>query len=74
MTTLKKAKEQGKLEDFIAEHEKDAPGDAKTHGGKLRQFLSLETIKPHINNDLAMAIDSPQKFVRPGRGGLPINA
>lgn len=46
-------------------------GDAKTHGGKLRQFLSLETIKPHINNDLAMAIDSPQKFVRPGRGGLP---
>jgi hypothetical protein len=27
MTTLKKAKEQGKLEDFIAEHEKDAPGD-----------------------------------------------
>lgn len=27
MTTLKKAREQGKLEDFIAEHEKDAPGD-----------------------------------------------
>lgn len=27
MTTLKEAKEQGKLEKFIMEHEKDAPGD-----------------------------------------------
>jgi hypothetical protein len=27
MTNLKKAREQGKLEEFIKEHEKDAPGD-----------------------------------------------
>lgn len=27
MTTLKKAREQGNLEEFIKEHEKDAPGD-----------------------------------------------
>lgn len=27
MTTLKKAIKEGKLEDFIREHENDAPGD-----------------------------------------------
>lgn len=27
MTTLKKARKDGKIEDFIKEHEKDAPGD-----------------------------------------------
>lgn len=27
MTNLKKARQKGKLEEFIREHEKDAPGD-----------------------------------------------
>jgi hypothetical protein len=30
-------------------------GEAKTHGSKLRQFLSLESIKPFVNKELAMA-------------------
>lgn len=29
MTTLREAREQGKLKEFIAEHKDDAPGDGK---------------------------------------------
>ena len=46
-------------------------GEAKTHGSKLREFLSFQTIKPFVNNDLAMAIENPVRFTRPGRGGVP---
>ncbi|MDP1968373.1 MAG: P63C domain-containing protein [Burkholderiaceae bacterium] len=46
-------------------------GEAKTHGGKLREFLSLSTIKPFVDNDLAMAVEHPVRFIRPGRGGVP---
>jgi hypothetical protein len=46
-------------------------GEAKTHGSKLRQFLSLESIKPFVNKELAMALDNPMRFMRPGRGGIP---
>lgn len=46
-------------------------GESKTHGGKLREFLSLNTIKPFVDNDLAMAVNSPVRFIRPGRGGVP---
>jgi len=31
MTTLKKAREENKLEEFIKEHERDAPGDKERH-------------------------------------------
>jgi hypothetical protein len=46
-------------------------GEAKTHGSKLREFLSFQSIKPFVNNDLAMAIENPDRFTRPGRGGVP---
>jgi hypothetical protein len=41
----------------------------QSHGSKLKKLLSSTNIKPHISNDLAMALDSPLRFVRPGRGG-----
>jgi len=46
-------------------------GEAKIHGSKLRGFLSLGAIKPFVNNELAMALDNPVRFMRPGRGGIP---
>jgi hypothetical protein len=46
-------------------------GEAKTHGSKLRHFLSLSAIKPFVNNELAMALDNPVRFIRPGKGGKP---
>lgn len=46
-------------------------GQAKAHGSRLRAFLELEAIKPFVNKDLAMAMASPVRFVRPGRGGKP---
>lgn len=46
-------------------------GEAKTHGSKLRSFLNYEAIKPFVNNELAMAIENPVRFTRPGRGGIP---
>lgn len=39
------------------------------HGTLLRGFLSKSNLKPFINNTLAMALSSPVRFVRPGRGG-----
>lgn len=46
-------------------------GEAKTHGSKLREFLSFTSIKPFVNNELAMAIENPVRFTRPGKGGVP---
>jgi hypothetical protein len=46
-------------------------GEARTHGAKLRRFLDLDAIKPFVNTDLAMALDNPVRFMRPGRGGIP---
>lgn len=46
-------------------------GEARTHGSKLRAFLDQESIKEYTNNDLAMAMQNPVRFVRPGRGGKP---
>ena len=46
-------------------------GQARTHGSKLRAFLDTDAIKPFVNNELAMALANPVRFVRPGRGGKP---
>ena len=46
-------------------------GEAKTHGSKLRAFLDQTDLKPYVNNELAMAMANPVRFVRPGRGGKP---
>jgi len=39
------------------------------HGALLKSFLSKNNIKPYINNNLAMALSNPIRFIRPGRGG-----
>ena len=41
----------------------------QSHGSRLRNLLGSANIKPHIANELAMALDAPLRFVRPGRGG-----
>jgi len=43
----------------------------QSHGTKLRGFLAKKEIKPYINKDLAMALEEPLRFIRPGRGGKP---
>lgn len=40
-----------------------------SHGSKLRQFAAYSNLKPFINNELAIALANPIKFIRPGRGG-----
>lgn len=42
----------------------------QSHGAKLKEFLDKNSLKPFINNDLAMALENPIKFTRPGRGGI----
>jgi hypothetical protein len=39
------------------------------HGALLRSFIAKSNLKPFINNELAMALAEPIRFVRPGRGG-----
>jgi hypothetical protein len=39
------------------------------HGAQLGRFLGHDNIKPYINKDLAMALEHPIRFTRPGRGG-----
>jgi len=41
----------------------------QSHGSKLKQFLDYSVLKPFISNELAMALNEPIKFIRPGRGG-----
>jgi hypothetical protein len=41
----------------------------QSHGSKLRQFLDYSVLKSFISDDLAMALNHPIKFIRPGRGG-----
>jgi hypothetical protein len=37
----------------------------------LRAFLDSKELKPFVSSDLAMALDNPVRFIRPGRGGKP---
>lgn len=39
------------------------------HGALLKGFLGKNNIKPFIDSNLAMALNTPMRFVRPGRGG-----
>ncbi|HUJ17228.1 MAG TPA: P63C domain-containing protein [Nitrospirota bacterium] len=39
------------------------------HGALLKRFLGSNNLKPYINNELAMALSNPIRFIRPGRGG-----
>lgn len=46
-----------------------ALGLGQRHGTLLRGFLSKDNIKSLIPASLAMALDNPIRFIRPGRGG-----
>lgn len=39
------------------------------HGTLLKSFLGRDNIQPFISKSLAMALSSPLRFIRPGRGG-----
>lgn len=43
----------------------------QSHGSKFKEFINKDAIKPLVDADLAMVLESPVKFTRPGRGGLP---
>lgn len=47
----------------------DALDLGQSHGSKLKQFMGRSVLKPFINNELAMALANPIRFIRPGRGG-----
>lgn len=46
-----------------------ALGLSQSHGSQWRQLLNQKAVKPYINKDLTMALNTPIRFVRPGRGG-----
>lgn len=46
-----------------------ALGLGQGHGTLLKAFLGKESLKPYINDNLAMVLSKPVKFIRPGRGG-----
>lgn len=46
-----------------------ALGLGQSHGTALRQLLNNPLIKPFISNELAMELETPISFIRPGRGG-----
>src|SRR5688500_6210790 len=47
-----------------------ALGLGQSHGGKLKDLLNQKALKPFISAELAMELENPIKFVRPGRGGV----
>jgi len=49
----------------------EAVGLGQSHGTLLKSFLNQKSLKPYINNELAMELKSPLRFIRPGRGGKP---
>ena len=48
----------------------EALGLGQSHGGLLKDFVNQKSLLPFINNKLAMELDSPIRFIRPGRGGV----
>lgn len=49
----------------------EAVGLGQSHGTLLKSFFNQKNLKPYINNELAMELKSPLRFIRPGRGGKP---
>ena len=41
----------------------------QSHGSKLKALLRRKSVKPYVSNELAMALERPVRFIRPGRGG-----
>ena len=48
----------------------EAMGLGQAHGSLLRDFTSQKTLIPFISNELAMELNCPLRFIRPGRGGV----
>ena len=46
MTNLRKAREQGKLAEFVAEHKQDAPGDQTAFDATLSSMAGKSKSKP----------------------------
>ena len=47
----------------------EALGLGQAHGALLKRFVGQSSLNPYINNELAMDLQSPVRFIRPGRGG-----
>ncbi|MEW8614450.1 MAG: P63C domain-containing protein [Candidatus Thiodiazotropha sp.] len=48
----------------------EAMGLGQSHGGILKEFTSQKALIGFISNKLAMELNSPIRFIRPGRGGV----
>lgn len=48
----------------------DALNLGQGHGTKLTNLLSNKSVKKYIDNELAMVLETPIRFIRPGRGGV----
>jgi len=48
----------------------EALGLGQAHGSLLKDFVGQKSIIPYINKELAMELDQPIRFIRPGRGGI----
>ena len=46
MTTLREARKKGKMEQFVKEHEQDAPGDLDKLDAALKRPASEKSSKP----------------------------
>lgn len=46
-----------------------ALGLGQGHGALLKNFLRHKALIPYINSKLAMELNTPLRFIRPGRGG-----
>ena len=49
MTNLRKARETGKLDEFVAEHEKDAPGNKAEFDATLASMTGKSKSKPETS-------------------------
>lgn len=48
----------------------DALNLGQSHGAKLAHLIGQKSLKSLIDNDLAMVLENPIRFTRPGRGGV----
>lgn len=48
-----------------------ALGMGQSHGAIFKEFTGKGAIRELVDADLAMVLDNPARFIRPGRGGVP---
>ena len=72
MTTLKKARKEGRLEEFIAEHEKDLPGDENKLDAILRRAAEKSSKAPATSPpDVPESCDDTQTRRRTSEDASP---